>query len=457
MTTQSERVDVRVSEDRMTAEVMVFKASPEPSIFELRALLANKGVLFGLNDDCLKEALAAPGTWVAIAFGKLPREPVHGHVQYHFRSEKKPHVEIAADGKADLKELGLIENVAAGHILATLVDPVEGEIGRHVTGDPIHVEGARPGALLPGKNVSIAPNGRDLVAGINGRVILDKDGRVSVDDTYVVMGDVGPATGNIDFVGTVRVSGNVCADFRVKASERVEIAGHVEAAVIEAGKEITIKGGVSGAGRAILSSPGSITVKHAQDARIFAGGTLVVKESLMRVTAMAGQEIRVETGAIIGGVATAPVIHAAGLGSNAEARTVIEVGIAPRVRLMAGRLETQFITTRGELMKLRQRLIPLQAQHTAGKIMTPEDKTMMERLEPACLELEKRILLIAGEIETLVNSAAASVDGGLVITGEVHPGVILSSVKMERPVRHVLKGLTVTAHEGKLAGGEAKE
>ena len=49
-----------------------------------------------------------------------------------------------------------------------------------------------------------------------------------------ISGDVGPATGNINFVGSM-VKGNVKSGFVITADGDVEVYGIVEAAKVEAG------------------------------------------------------------------------------------------------------------------------------------------------------------------------------------------------------------------------------
>ena len=56
---------------------------------------------------------------------------------------------------------------------------------------------------------------------------------------------MGPATGNIDFLGSVIVLKRK-SGFTIKASGDIEINGIVEAAKIEAGGNITVKRGIQG-------------------------------------------------------------------------------------------------------------------------------------------------------------------------------------------------------------------
>lgn len=453
MTSAKEPVEIRIAKDRMKAEMRIATEGVTPPIAMLRAMLANRGVLFGLKDERIAEAGARRGEWIVVAEGVPPRPPVHGRVQPHVETSAKPRAQVDEDGSANLKELGILENVTSGMLLASIVDPIPGSAGRDVSGTLLPPEPARPAVLRPGRNTSVSPDGRELYATIDGRVVLEKDGRISVDNIFTVAGDVGPATGNINFLGSVIVLGNVCTDYRIRAAERIVVKGAVEGAVLEAGQDITVHGGVFGAEKAILQTPGSIILARAQECRLLCGGSIHVQDTLLRVNAVAGQSIIVERGAIIGGSATAPRIQAPSLGAESETRTLIEAGIAPRAKLTGERLQSQFLPLRRQLITARGRLAPLIAAHNAGKILEAEDRNLMQKLEIEVADLEPRILELAAAAHALLADPASTLDGAI-IAERCRPGVVLASLHTERTVQQEARRLVAKASSGKLSGGK---
>jgi uncharacterized protein len=449
-----QRIEVKLSPDRMSADMCIAQIEPPPTIPEIRATLASSGVLFGLKDSEINAALASPNTWFRVAEGIPVTPPRHGRMEIKFDVQRKPSLKQDANGNVDLKELGMIENVKSGTVLAVLIDPIPGSPGRNVCGDYLSPEPARIGELKPGRHVVVSPDGREILAAIDGRVLLDTDGRVSVDNVYTVAGDVGPGTGNIIFLGSVVVNGNVCADYRVKASEKIHVKGSVEGALLESGQDITIQGGVFGADKAILQARGDIHVLQAQEARFLCGGAISADRGLVRVNAVAAREIRCERGAIIGGSACAPSIVAQGLGSEAETRTIVEVGIAPRVRLTCQRLEQEFLAARTELGRARLKLHPLETQDHSGKILDADDKAMMDRLIEEIHALERRILLAAAEMRNVMNDPAAHIPGRLLVSGHVHPGVVISTARVEQVIREHRMGLKLRVEDGKAVAAD---
>ncbi|RMH59447.1 MAG: DUF342 domain-containing protein [Candidatus Hydrogenedentota bacterium] len=446
-------IELRISEDAMTAEVKIASGAAVGLPAVLNAL-AGRGVVYGIDQKSIEEALEKRGEWVVVARGTPAVKPVHGRVEYHFSTSQKPKVTIRKNGSADFKELGYVQNVTAGFQLATLVDPVPGRTGRNLRGDVLPCAEPVPAKLKPGRNVSISEDGRHLIADVDGAVKIDRDGVVSVDQVLNILGDVGPETGNIDFVGTVIVGGNVLSDFRVKAAEEVVVRGSVEGAFIEGRKGVRIEGGVFGSGKALIQSPGNITVRRAQDAHLYSGGDILVQDSLVRVSAVAAGKISVAR-AIIGGSVAAPSVFAGTLGADSETRTVVEIGISPRARLMGRKWEMDFQKARNRLIIVRERLHPLQEAKRSGKIMDREMVVEMDRLEREEFSLLSTILAAAADVRIMLAKPDTAVPGTLTVSGTVHRGVILASCGMERPVTQEHPRLKVTASEGKLAGGAA--
>lgn len=124
--------------------------------------------------------------------------------------------------------------VVAGEVLATL----NRTTGKYIINDSLRInlsDGRIDDVAMglePGLNTEMS--GENLIASINGDVIAAK-GKLSVLPLYIVDGDVGPDTGNIVFLGSVFIRGNVIKDYAVKAAGNVYVLGVIEeGAVVEA-------------------------------------------------------------------------------------------------------------------------------------------------------------------------------------------------------------------------------
>ena len=118
-----------------------------------------------------------------------------------------------------------------------------------------------------GKGTILAENGVQLSAEINGQVVLTR-GRICVEPLHRIAGNVGPKTGNINFLGSVYVGGTVLSGFEIKASGNVEIQGGIQKASVEAEGDIVVRSGIHGG--KVESTSGSVLAKFIQDAEIYA-------------------------------------------------------------------------------------------------------------------------------------------------------------------------------------------
>ena len=71
-----------------------------------------------------------------------------------------------------------------------------------------------------------------MYAAIDGLVTKTEKEKLNVFPVYEVNGDVDYNIGNIDFVGTVVIRGNILTGFRVKASGDIRVTGGIEGAEV---------------------------------------------------------------------------------------------------------------------------------------------------------------------------------------------------------------------------------
>ena len=301
-----------------------------------------KGITATLNLEAIDKALREGGDNILIASGRAPVAGVDGKFEILFpcAKEKNPHLD--EHGLADFRELGEIVTVHAGDKLMRRILPTNGEPGETVTGKAIPVK--------PGKNIAFAtkmdgaifdptdPN--MLIAEISGCPMVLKNG-VSVEPIYTVK-NVDLHTGNISFTGTVHVSGDVHTDMTIKASDDIYVDGTVEGAMLEAGGDIVVKGGVMGGSElhvnpdkkfhAAIKCNGSFTARFVQNAHISAGSGIFIHDIAMLSELTAGHQIIVgdehsRKGEIIGGIARATMlIKAKNIGSSSNVKTVVIAG-----------------------------------------------------------------------------------------------------------------------------------
>src|SRR5690606_22320245 len=121
---------------------------------------------------------------------------------------------------------------------------------------------------------------------------------VRVDPTLRVE-NVDLNTGNIDFDGSLEVSGDVTSGFVVQATGDIFIRGTVEKARVEARKNLVVTGGVIGEDlgrdddnnlilRTHLKAGGTLSAKFVSLAELAAGEDIQVREYVMQSHLRAG-------------------------------------------------------------------------------------------------------------------------------------------------------------------------
>lgn len=254
-----------------------------------------------------------------------------------------------SEGEVDFHELQEFVVVEEGAELARLVPATAGIDGVDVLGIAIT---AQPGkaikfsSQLEGAEVSGA-NPNLLIASVKGHPVVLRDG-VNVDPTLIVP-NVNLVSGNIDFDGSVFVKGSVASGYQIKATGDVIVKDTVDKAVIIAGGNIQIGGGVIGeepegglpspdnqlAERmpTYLQAGGDVRLKYLTMAELKAGQDIVIREYVMHSKLDAGECVMLGQeggrGALLGGVSRARKhLLANQLGNDTYMKTAVEVGRA---------------------------------------------------------------------------------------------------------------------------------
>jgi hypothetical protein len=478
-------VFVEISPDEMMAKITAIP--PEDGKFatleEIRAALAKYDVKFGLDETRIQELAQKVQ---AMAAGQAELEPIemevatgtpvqHGEdarIEFLYKQEKeKPAEEKPVafeemeDGRIDYRALHQIENIAQGTVLARKIHPTKGVPGQTVTGKVIEAKDGKDIEIVCGKGAAFNPANKDeVIAEADGQVIV-KDNRISVMSIYEVPGDVDFSTGNIDFVGTVTIRGDVKDGFKVYAGEDLIIQGVVEAAELKAGGKLTIGGGLSGSDRAEVSCQGDANIKYIRNARVEVGGNLTVGQAVMHSKVTVGKKITVagKKGVIVGGqVIAGEEVNAASMGSNFATPTEVIVGEMVGVRDEVQKLENEIKTATENLEKTKKGMLFLKDLSTKmGGNLPPEKKELLTKLTRAQFKLmadvkglgEKKMELERHDAE---GAAERKRHAKVSCLGIIHTGVKITVNKASRQVSEELKYCTLTESDGEVKVGPFK-
>ena len=272
------KLTLRVSDDKKAAYVTVSPPQNGGDPIKAPALLAalrEAGVVYGIRQETIARLTGAEpvyGKQEQIAVAAAPSRGTDASVAYHFTAERDLKPRELPDGSVDYKDLGLVSNAKAGDALCTKTPATVGQSGRNVCGDELPGLPGKDAQLPIGPGTHLSEDGLALLAALDGQVaIVNK--RVTVTNLLVIEEDVGPGTGNIDFVGSVRVKGSVMSGFRVKASGSVTVQGILDGSV-EAGGNVSIDNGFNGMASGEIAAGGDVRCKYLQNGKVSAKGNI---------------------------------------------------------------------------------------------------------------------------------------------------------------------------------------
>ena len=446
-------ITVEITDQEMKGFVILTPPGPGGSDLSKDAILAflrNNRIIHGVLEAAMQELEDKPRYRepVLVAEGSRPQNGRDSYVQYNFETDKnKQQLKEAADGRVNFKELGLIQNVVAGQPLARKLPPEPGQPGRTVTGKVIP---ARNGKDIPtpmGRNVHMAEDGATLIADINGLVTFI-GGKINVEEIFTVPGDVDLKTGNIMFLGTVIIQGNVEDGFSVKASGNIEVRGSVGKCEVIAEGDIIIHQGVAGKGGGTIQAGKNIWSKFIENTTVEAGENVIVSDGLINSTIVANKKIicQGKRAAIVGGKYRAcEEINAKTLGSPVGGtETILEVGYDPKSKEKMDALQAQALQIKRQAEELDKNIATMNATKKQRKGVLPDDKEAL--LQDYVLrreELVAEVRALAKEIEGIQSYLnGLKTKGRISSSGRVYPGVKLVIKDVREDIKTEQKAIT---------------
>ncbi|MDN4501439.1 FapA family protein [Alteromonadaceae bacterium BrNp21-10] len=192
-----------------------------------------------------------------------------------------------SNSRVDMRDLGEIICVKPGTEILERRPPTKGRAGYTVRGGIIDANSGEWHDLKPGAGTYISDDNPNILRAEMAGMPKFQDGQMWVDDTLISKG-VNIGTGNVNYDGSVIVTGDVTEKMKIVASGDITINGFVESAHIEAGGDIIITQGAMGkydeeeeqeySGK--LIAQGSIHIEHGQGLDILCSGNVTVGKQL---------------------------------------------------------------------------------------------------------------------------------------------------------------------------------
>lgn len=350
-------VEVNVSEDKMQANIRILE-DKEGTVVDFDTIvstLKQHKVTYGLKEELIK-SIAETGEYdeyYTVAEGMKPKHGTDARIDYKKNLEASMKPKLDDKGNVDYLNVDNYISVKQDEVLAVFIPAVKAVTGFDVYGKPVRGREGKNRSLPIGKNVKLLEDKVTMVAKVDGLLQM-LGGKISVSPVLAVNSDVDTMTGNIDFIGAVKVYGNVCAGMKIRCKGSVEVNGTVEAAIIEADGDVIINGGIKGMDKAIISAGGNVTSRYIERACVKAKGTITANSIIQgKIETEDKVHVTGSNGSIIGGTITAAKsVVCKKLGSHNYTPTTVEVGMLHMNDEKMKELEMRIQALRVELAKM---------------------------------------------------------------------------------------------------------
>jgi len=376
------------------------------------------------------------------AMGKPPKNGENARIERHFDLGVKGRPKVDQYDRVDFKDMNLFVLAKKGDLLAVRIPQTEGEAGRDVYGMEVPAKNGKPIPIPQGKNTEITGE-NELIASIDGQIV-DSGKKITIDPHLLIQGSVGVGTGNIDFIGSVEIKGNVEAGFVVKATGDIEIGGMISGGDVE-GRNVYIKGGINGMNRGKVKAREDIRAAFAENAVIESDRDIYIQDVALHSNISAGKRIFLEDkrGMVTGGLMEAgEEIRCKIIGNTAFVVTRMAVGVNPQLQKRYRELCQEYKESKQRLKQITQML------NTLGKIdisRLPQERiNQINALTRSQFPLagkikrdEKEILAIEAELNMMQN-------GKIRVSDTVYPGVRISINSVMMNVQSEIKRATLS-------------
>ncbi len=426
---ENERCVITIEEQGTRAVARFYPASTSGKKMTREDILSDlkfAGVVHGIREDVVDQFLKNPEYCqdYIIAVATQPVQGHDAHIEYHFDINTTAKPKLNEDGSVDFHQLGNIKPVSVGDKLATLTPADRGKPGVSVTGVSLPANKVTNLVLRHGRNITMSEDRCELYSQVAGHVTLVDD-LVMVSDVYDVPANVDASTGDIDYNGTVNVTGNVNTGYRIQAAGDIIVNGVVEGATLIAGGNIVLKRGMQGMSRGMLDAQGNVTAKFIENSTIRCGGTLMCDAVLHSDTECTGEiSVLGRKGLINGGhIRSYSNISATQLGSTMGTMTIVEIMSDIEQAKLLNETEEKIEETKAALKKMDHVLLGIKKLIKSGQQISPQQVQYLKVAAASKPKLLKEIENMELQCQSMQKILELGTNASIRVEGVVNSGV----------------------------------
>nr|WP_300006163.1 FapA family protein [Tissierella sp.] len=423
--------EVFITKDILKAYISILppeNGGEECNFLSIRKTLSDNNITSGIDMKVLLETCQNPqyNTKILIAEGNPPIHGVDGSFDIKFKTSKDLKPKIKEDGTVDFYNLENIVNVKKGDLLCTIVPPTKGTAGESVSGKIINAINGKPVPNLSGKNTNLSEDGRSITSHIDGQVDYIQ-GRINVNETFNIRGDVDGSTGNIKVVGNVVISGAVRSGFVVEATGNIQVQGSLGSVTLISGGDILLRGGIIGGN---ITCESNLTSKFIENCKVLVKGDIKT-DYIMNSHIRCGKNIEAinSISKIVGGRCFAGEnISAKVIGSPANVKTYLNIGPDPNALKKQISLKENITVLETQIKSLKS-LIKLLQQFKDNNQLSLDKKRSLEDAIYSSNEINRSIETLKLELQEITDEIQSIDYGRVSCKGILYAGTTVKILK----------------------------
>jgi uncharacterized protein (DUF342 family) len=407
-------------------------------------ILESVNLVYGVKWDAIELALEECNASrrqvrdILIAVGEAAEVEIAEYYELNHMFHKKPERKTDHKERIDYREISPFTIVKKGQVLATLKPRRPGKEGMTVRGVPVPFGSITPEGVTSGDNTRI--EGNSIVAAIHGQLIIENKTVLNVQETLVIKGAVDYSTGNIVFPGDVFINGPVSDGFKIFAGGSLTIKQTLDLTRVVTKGDILVSGGIVGKGAALIKSGGSIRTKFIEKCRVAARNSVLVDLEILHSDVFALNTVEMgEKGKIVGGnIYAVHGLRTGAIGRKGSPPTHIHCGVDFAAQQEKENCNSQLHTIAAKLRKLREML----DENNPDEVTIAKIKVLVKKLEDERKTITERLTKVMGNINIDDNTFVE-------VTGEIAAGSLIEICQVALFVEEPLKKVRIRLDKDK--------
>jgi uncharacterized protein (DUF342 family) len=453
--------DLHVVDDGLEAVVRLESMNISDDVFAaLPGVLKDVGIIYGILP---RPALQSDGSYL-VARGRVPVPGQDGRIELEvnlkghediFSSELLDRLERQKKENAthDLKDLRLVTNVKQGDVIARKIPPTRGVNGKNIFGEEMPAPGGKWVAFKPGCGVEITEHDSVLAASVDGKVDMEADGTISVQDEWVLDGSVDASTGHLEFWGRhLEITGYIAGGYRVRVAGDLEVGGNIEdESDVRTGGNLVVNGIVR-AGETRVRVGGNLECAAIEYAAVRVNGNLVCNNYILDAKVDVRGEVMVTAGKglVAGGrLRSGKSVQAGKLGTPANVFTEVRAGYDPVLMELAEKLHNEIGVLFSKKNQLRQGLGQVESverQCGCTEKTTCIKKEICQALHAIKADVDEKKKEL-DSVDKKLSSLGASI---IQVFGVTYPNVLVAIGNAELKVSSEVSGARFSFRKGQV-------